>query len=209
MSERWPPDGLSRAVRDAARGSGWSAWSGTVSRVDAGLAFHACEFAGRAQFFAKPVAWDECIWTLLELETPPRRSPSFHFRGVKAPVPPIAAAQITARDAATVASELLAFADAEHQRASRHRLDDFPTLLRMDVAQTGRDDFAISEAAWHLVEGRPEAARAIAAAVRDGMRRPGVHVSAGRDGRGTSFFEAVLLRTSPEHLHGGGRFKRR
>lgn len=197
MSARWPPDGVPRAVRDVAKGTGWSAWSGTLTRIDGDIAFHAYDFAAEARFLAVPVAWNKCLWRLLLPDAPPRRSPSFHFRGVHAPVPIIDRHPLAASDAAGVAAGLLGFAEAAVRRAARARLDDFPTLMALDAECSGRDDFAISEALWHLVEGRPEAARAIARAVERGARRPSFHLGAVRDGRSVSFFEAVLTDTDP------------
>ena len=196
MTARWPPDGLVRAVRDAAKGSGWTAWSGTLSRVDDGMAYHVSEFAQHIRFYAKPAAWDDWVWRLLEVETARRRSPSAHFRGVHARVPAVARCAVTARAPADIAAEILAFGEAELQRAEPDRLGDFPDLLRRDVDRTGRDDFAVTEVVWHLAEGRPGAARDIAEAVAGGTRRPSFLVHATRDGAPFSFFEAVLAETA-------------
>ncbi len=197
MSGHWPPEGLTRAVRDAARGTGWTAWSGTLSRVDDGIAVHVYEFAMQLRFLAKPVAWDTCLWRLLDIEAYPRNAASRHFRGVYAHVPALALRQLTARDGAGIAAEILDFAQGEAERVDRARLADFSYLLGQDADRTGRDDFAVTEAVWHLVEGRTGAAREIALAVARGARRPSYRVSATRDGKPLPFFDALLAETEP------------
>ncbi|MDO5895775.1 hypothetical protein [Agrobacterium sp. Azo12] len=75
-------DDLNSAVRAAAKGSGWSAKHDTlVKRLDGSvLAVHPRRGSkGFTEFRAKPVAWDQLLWSILQISGNDKMPASFHF----------------------------------------------------------------------------------------------------------------------------------
>lgn len=183
----WPPKGLVGAVSAAAAGTGWQAWSGTLSRLQGGVAFHVYEFAGQAQFLAKPVVWDEMLWRVAGLDNPARRSASFHFRGLSVRVPALATEALRGEDVDSLAGQMLAFGDRTFGNFDPAFDFSVPEIVARYALKARRDDFVVTEAIWHLAQGRPAEARAVAQDVIAGRRRSSFNLST-RDG---SVFELV------------------
>jgi len=81
-----PPvsDSLSKAIRAAAKGSGWSVKRDILSRRigDYFLAVHPRRGSkGRIEFRAKPAAWDHMLWSILQIEGNESKPVSFRFTG--------------------------------------------------------------------------------------------------------------------------------
>lgn len=81
-----PPvsDLLSKAIRDAAKGSGWSVKRDILSRRIGNyfLAVHPQRGSkGRIEFRAKPAAWDHMLWSILQIEGNETKPVSFRFTG--------------------------------------------------------------------------------------------------------------------------------
>lgn len=77
-------DPLSKAIRTAAKGSGWSAKRDVLSRPmgEYVLAVHPRRGSiGRIEFRAKPAAWNHMLWSILQIERNETQPPSFHFTG--------------------------------------------------------------------------------------------------------------------------------
>lgn len=77
-------DDLNSAVRRAAKGSGWSVKHDTlVKRLDGSvLAVHPRRGSkGFIEFRAKPVAWDQLLWSILQISGNEKMPASFHFTG--------------------------------------------------------------------------------------------------------------------------------
>ncbi|WP_313617096.1 hypothetical protein [Agrobacterium sp.] len=78
-------DSLYPAVRAVAKGSGWSVKRDTlVKRLDgSALAVHPRHGSkGIIEFRAKPVAWDQLLWSILQIRGNEKQPASFHFWGV-------------------------------------------------------------------------------------------------------------------------------
>lgn len=168
---RWPPKGLTGAVRAACAGSGWHAWSGTLTRVEDGIAFHVYEFAGKAWFLAKPVIWDETLWRVAGWNNPAKRSVSSHFRGLCVRVPALSVQSLKGQEVEALGAGILAFADRSFEAFELGFDFSVPALVLRDVTGRGADDFVVTEMIWHLAEGRHAEACAIAADVVAGHRR--------------------------------------
>lgn len=176
-SESWPPKGLPGAVRRAASGSGWQAWSGTLSRVEGGVAFHIYEFAGKAWFLAKPVIWDQTLWRVAGWGNPAERSASFHFKGLSVRVPALASETLHGADVDDLARQIVAFGARAFDGFDPAFEFSVPELVKRYAADARADDFVIAEVIWHLVEGRQAEARAISEAVIAGHRRSSFNMS--------------------------------
>lgn len=77
-------DLLAKAIRSAAKGSGWSVKRDVLSRRmgEYLLAVHPRRGAkGRIEFRAKPAAWDHMLWSILQIQGNERQPVSFHFAG--------------------------------------------------------------------------------------------------------------------------------
>ncbi|WP_374635896.1 hypothetical protein, partial [Paracoccus sp. (in: a-proteobacteria)] len=75
---------LSKAVRAAAKGSGWSVkWDILSKRINEhALAVHPRRGIPRiVEFRAKPCAWDNLLWSILQIEGNEKKPVSFHFTG--------------------------------------------------------------------------------------------------------------------------------
>ena len=175
----WPPKGLAGAVRAAAAGSGWHAWSGTLTRVQGGIAFHVYEFAGQARFLAKPVAWDETLWRVAGWGNPVKRSVSFHFRGLSVRVPALALRALHGDAVDDLAARMVAFADRAFGDFDPGFDFSFSHLMRQDMSPNRPSDFVITEMIWHLAEGRKTEARLIADDVIAGRRRSSFNMATG------------------------------
>ncbi|MBT8414270.1 MAG: hypothetical protein KJO30_08070 [Boseongicola sp.] len=179
-AESWPPKGLAGAVRAAAAGSGWQAWSGTLTRVEGALAFHVYEFAARAWFLAKPVAWDEALWRVAGWAHPAKRSVSFHFRGLSVRVPAMSSVKLDGEAVEGIAAQMVAFATREFEAFDPDFDFSVPAMALRDVAGRGPDDFVVTEMIWHLAEGRPAQAGAIADDVIAGRRVSAFNMGTGQ-----------------------------
>lgn len=77
-------DLLAKAIRTAAKGSGWTVkWDVLSKRMDDHLlAIHPRRGSiGRIEFRAKPAAWDHMLWSILQIEGNDLQPASFHFTG--------------------------------------------------------------------------------------------------------------------------------
>lgn len=77
-------DLLSKAIRTAAKGSGWSVKWDILSRQmgESVLAVHPRRGSkGRIEFRAKPAAWDNMLWSILQIEGNETKPASFRFTG--------------------------------------------------------------------------------------------------------------------------------
>lgn len=194
MSATWPPKGLTRAVADIAKGTRWTSYSGMLACREDGIAFGVYEFAGTAQFFAKPALWDRTLWRLLGMDRGDKDSPTLHYRGVTVLVPPLAVERLTGRTAEAIAAELLQFAERGLSATDPAVVGDFPALMASSHVDRRRADHVVAEAIWHLCEGRPDAAREIANSVVSGARRATHSVGATPQGGGKhrTIFEVLL-----------------
>jgi hypothetical protein len=194
VSEIWPPKGLTRAVADISKATRWTTYSGMLACVEEDIAYGVYEFAGTARFLAKPVIWDRTLWHLLGMNRSDKVSPTFHYRGVNASVPPLAEKRLLGRTAEAVAAELLDFAEVSLAAADPAVAADFPALMARGHVDLRRADHVVTEAIWQLCEGRPDAAREIARAVVSGARRATLVVGATPvgGGRHRTIFEVLL-----------------
>lgn len=77
-------DDLPKAVRAAAKGSGWSVKRDILSKRvnDYALAVHPRRGTrGIIEFRAKPFAWDHLLWSILQIDGNQKKPVSFHFSG--------------------------------------------------------------------------------------------------------------------------------
>lgn len=77
-------DLLAKAIRTAAKGSGWTVKRDVLSKRmdDQLLAVHPRRGSiGRIEFRAKPAAWDHMLWSILQIEGNDLQPTSFHFTG--------------------------------------------------------------------------------------------------------------------------------
>lgn len=75
---------FAKAVRTATQGSGWSAKRDMLSRRFGAyvLAIHPRRGSvGRIEFRAKPAAWDQMLWSILQIDGNEKAPVSFHFTG--------------------------------------------------------------------------------------------------------------------------------
>lgn len=175
----WPPKGLVGAVRAAAAGSGWQAWSGTLTRVEGGIAFHVYEFAAQARFLAKPVVWDETLWRVAGWSNPAKRSVSFHFRGLSVRVPALATCALRGDAVDDLAAQMVAFAEQAFGDFDPGFDFSFSHLMCQDLGPDRPSDYVITEMIWHLAEGRKAEARLIADHVIAGRRRSSFNMTTG------------------------------
>lgn len=106
---------LNSILRAAAKGSGWSVKHDTlVKRLDgSALAVHPRRGSrGNIEFRAKPVAWDQLLWSILQISGNEKVPVSFHFSGAfTCDTPALAQVAVTDTDGSdTVASKMLELA---------------------------------------------------------------------------------------------------
>ncbi len=178
MSEAiWPPKGLVRGVANAAKGTGWTAWSASVSRVEDGVAFHAYEFAKEMRFLVKPIDWDRVLWRLLGHEVARAPSPSRYFRTDCSPVPPLAVGRITGGDPDDIGRQIVDFANAGFEGRRALPCPSFDEMMAARGGPRRADDHVVAELAMLLAEARHNEARQLCARVLAGEQRVGVMLS--------------------------------
>lgn len=77
-------DTLSKATRTAAKGSGWSVKRDVLSRQIGKYALAVHPRRGSVEcieFRAKPIVWDQTLWSILQIEGNEKQPVSFHFLG--------------------------------------------------------------------------------------------------------------------------------
>jgi hypothetical protein len=116
-------DDIFAALRAAAKGSGWSVKQDILAkRVDGSvLAVHPRRGEeGIIEFRAKPVAWDELLWSILQIKGNEQKPASFHLIGAfTCDVPALVSeGMVAAGTDATVAAQMVELALTCHQKPS-------------------------------------------------------------------------------------------
>ena len=146
---------IGRAVNRAAKKAGWIARAGTLSTRRDGIALQVYEFAGRLQFKAKPVVWDDIFWRIMQIAFARKPSPSRHWWGTACHVPILAVRPDAGGSAERIAAARLSFAERE---AGRIGTRDFARPPAQRYPPDRPTDFVVAEVVFHLANRNPRAA---------------------------------------------------
>lgn len=192
---------VGKTLRDLARGTGFKVFQRALIWQDgdmvAELRLHGLD---QMRYSAKPVAWDDILWDILNMRDQVGRSITRHWKQFATPVPTLDARPVPSADLSAIAAALLNHAQALEKIGFANAPRIFPELFAARAFDEKAWHFVLTEVVCLIAQGRDDDARALCEAVIAGrrdsrftIRVPDMEL-AGSDGPAPhrSFFELAL-----------------
>lgn len=156
---------FSKSLQSTAKGTGWSAKQGVISRRWEDWAFSAEIYSGRQfRFFAKPVAWDYLLWDILQIEGNKKKPATFHYWGAfTCNTPPVCERAIKLGQLSTddLAQTLIDFADQSKNDHDWRKGMSFEQMRDLASTEALKQDYTMTHVISLMSDQQYDAAKAL------------------------------------------------